>query len=414
MLRATRSMSRFNIGCSSGQAKLTVYHLSAYRGLSGFVKTLLNDTSLGVDVNCTNLHSITPLYLAKLKVGTVNSSDGERDQWKEIVDLIEEYGGVLTNPSRDVELNVIYRHLYGSHPNSFTLDEFEASGKQFYESEVSACREGELNYYQTGTLKNYYQEPVQRELTRIFAESLPSAKTQLVVRDKKVLQETLRTLILALKALDDVSRLWKDITEGLKHAERTRRNFFINASTVLSIKFPKSLQRPSITQQLLQNKKELSRQEQSLRENHFTWESLKEIMSHMNEHLKSIFHRHSEFFGDTTKLLHLIEKYDESDLCLEEMIQAKMMTMKFHTFVLTSEVDDLVTLMRNSLKKAEYLSERIPSEWTKPAENGWNQAVKFLYKQATRRDLAFDYLKDLTLGWDKETRIPLSVDALWR
>ena len=62
--------------------------------------------------------------------------------------------------------------------------------------------------------------------------------------------------------------------------------------------------------------------------------------------------------------------------------------------------------------KADYLSKRIPHEWTKPAENGWNQAVKFLYKQATQRDLAFDYLKDLSLGLDKETRIPLSVDAL--
>ena len=67
LLRATKSISRFNIGCSSDQAKLTIYHLSAYRGLNGFVKTLFNDTTLGVDVNCTNLHGITPLYLAKFK-----------------------------------------------------------------------------------------------------------------------------------------------------------------------------------------------------------------------------------------------------------------------------------------------------------------------------------------------------------
>ena len=417
LLRATRSMSRFKIGCSSSQSKLTVYHLSAYRGLSGFVKTLFNDTSLGFDVNCTNLHGITPLYLAKLKVGTVNSSDGERDHWQEIVDLIEEYGGVLTNPSREVELNVIYRHLYGSHPNSFTLDEFESSGKQFYEREVSACDEAELNYYQTGTLFNRYMDAVDREVARIVAESLPSAKSQLTVRDKKVLaQETLRTFSVALNVLGDLSRLRKDTTEGLRHIklmEITRRNILINASTVLSIKFPKSLEKRSITQQLLQSKEELSRQEQSLRENYFWWESLKEVMTHTNEHLKSIFNRHRGFFGDTTKLLQLLEKYGESQLCLDEILQANMITLKFHTFVLRSRVDDLVSLMRTSLTKAEYLSKRIPSEWEKTAKNGWNQAVKFLYKQAYQRDLAFDYLKDLSLGWGKETRIPLSVDALY-
>ena len=44
---------------------------------------------------------------------------------------------------------------------------------------------------------------------------------------------------------------------------------------------------------------------------------------------------------------------------------------------------------------------------------GWNQAVKFLYQQATKRDLAFDYLKDLSLGSDADTRIPLSADSLF-
>ena len=414
LLRAKRS--NFDIGCSSSQEKLTVYHLSAYRGLSGFVKALFNDTSLGVDVNCSNLHGITPLYLAKLNVGTVNISDGERDRWQEIVDLIETYGGVLSNPSREVELNVVYRHLYGSYPSSFTLDELEASSKQFYESEVSACSEDDFNYYQTGTLTNPYLAPVYSEVTRIIAKSLSSVKTKLVVRDKKVLQETLKTFFVALKALDDVSRLMKDVIEGLEDAklmETARPNFLINASTVLSIKFPKCLERLDITQELLQNKKEVSRQEQSLRESCFSWQSSKEIMSHMNEHVKRIFLVYSDLF-DATKLLQLLEKYDESQLCLEEIHQANLMTTKFNIFVARSVVDDLVSFMRTSrLLKAEYLSKRIPIEWTNPPKNGWNQAVKFLYKQATQRDLVFDYLKDLSLGWDKGTRIPLSVDALY-
>ena len=107
---------------------------------------------------------------------TVNSSDTERDRWQEIVDFIEKYGGVLTNPSREVELNVIYRHLYGSYPRLFTADELEATGKQFYESEVTACGESDLNYYQTGTLINPHLKPVYNEATRIIAESLPGTK----------------------------------------------------------------------------------------------------------------------------------------------------------------------------------------------------------------------------------------------
>ena len=97
-------------------------------------------------------------------------------------------------------------------------------------------------------------------------------KTQLVVRDKKALRETRKTLFVALKALNDVSQLCKDIAEGFEHVKViniTRPNFLINASTVLTMKFPKRLERRNITQQLLQNKKEVSRQEQSLRDSSF-------------------------------------------------------------------------------------------------------------------------------------------------
>ena len=106
LLRAEKSISLFEVGCNSGEAKLTIYHLSAYAGLFGFIKTLLTDTNInGVDVNCSNVHGITPLHLAKLNVGTENISDGEKDPWQETVDLIEKHGGALTYPNREVELN---------------------------------------------------------------------------------------------------------------------------------------------------------------------------------------------------------------------------------------------------------------------------------------------------------------------
>ena len=91
--------------------------------------------------------------------------------------------------------------------------------------------------------------------------------------------------------------------------------------------------------------------------------------------------------------------------------------MKFHNYIVSSHTDDLVSLMRNTLYKAEFTSKRIPRAW-KIANAGnewtpsWNWALKFIYQQATKRDLTFDYLQVLSLGLDRDTRIPLSVDAL--
>ena len=188
LFKATKRFSRIDIGCNRAQKKLTIYHLSAYRGLRGFVKTLLNDTTLnGIDVNCSNLHGITPLYLAKLNTGIEKTPKGKKDRWQEIVDLIEKYGAVLAYPSREVELNVIYRHLYGSHPYSFTLDYFEASNEQFYKSNFSACSEHDLNYYLTGTQVNPYLKAVLRELMRITRKR---DNFEVVSRDHKVRKQT--------------------------------------------------------------------------------------------------------------------------------------------------------------------------------------------------------------------------------
>ena len=93
------------------------------------------------------------------------------------------------------------------------------------------------------------------------------------------------------------------------------------------------------------------------------------------------------------------------------------MIRKFRNYILKSQEDDVLNLMRISLDKAEFISQRIPAEWkTTDEEKGriptWNDAVKFLYQQATHRDLTFDYLEVLSLGLDKDTRVPLSADAL--
>ena len=84
----------------------------------------------------------------------------------------------------------------------------------------------------------------------------------------------------------------------------------------------------------------------------------------------------------------------------------------FQTYVSKSRADNPESFSRTGLEEAKFVSNRIPKEWIVTQKGGWNQAVKFLYQQATKRDLAFDYLKDLSLGSDTDTRIPLSADSL--
>ncbi len=411
LLRATRRISNFNIGCNTD--KLTIYHLSAYRGLSGFTKTLLKDTTLsGINVNCSNHHGITPLYLAKLYVGTEKPSKGRNDQWQEIVNLIDRHGGVLTYPSREAELNVIYKHLFGSHPEPFTLDEFEAGMETFYKNELSGCREDDFNQYKTGTLIKPYLDVVHSELMEII-ESPSFAKQvfELVPRDRNMLKQTLETLLLRRQAYQDLSQLSKDVVEELERIKvESERKHAFNATTI-AIQLPKFVW-PERIQELLHLKNKIQESNQFNNKMRFQHQSIKAIMHHHNRCLKQILHKYSWVFGEITKFENLLEKYEESHSCEEEIFQAALLTMKFHNYVQRSRVEDLASFQRISLPEAVFVSKRIPREWTEPAEDGWNQAVKFLYQQATQKDLAFDYLKDLSLGYDKQTRIPLSVDAL--
>ena len=426
--RAITRNSRLDVGCNSGEAKLTIYHLSAYAGLTGFVKTLLKDTSYyGVDVNCSNIHGITPLYLAKLNINKVkNISDGKKDPWQETVNLIEKRGGVLTYPNREVELSLLYKHLFGSHPSPFSLDPFEASSaEQFYKSDVSQCRERGFSYYKNGTLINPYEEAVNSELLRIIMPQTESnINSQMIPRDFGQLRTLLATLGDKQKASGDLSRLFADVLKGLERAEleSMRRCNESNTSPTSSqsTELPKFVIKtsPRLMQDMMINRKDLIRQEQELRESRFKHESSKAIISHRNKYLKNILHKHRAVYGDTTELVKLLEKYEESELCLEEIFQADLLQLKFTTYVLRSQIDDYLSFTRTILDKFEFIVKRVPNEWLPgDAKNkqgsSWNQAVKFLYQQATERDLTFDYLQVLSFGRDKDTRIPLSMDALF-
>ena len=420
LLQATRRTSAVNVGCNSAKLNLTIYHLSAYGGLSGFVKTLLNSKHvLGVDVNCSNMHGITPLYLAKLHVGTENNGKREEDPWQEIVGLIEEHGGRLIYPNREVELNVLYKHLFGGHLNRFALDQSELLNERFYKSVVTQCKQHDMNHYGTGTMENPYEVPLHdklRWLTSVHAQQ----RNQIVPRDLSQLRTTLNTLYAVERATLDLSSLFNDVSRGLESANRViiRRRKTANKSTTLSVISSKL----NLSLGLL--RKKVIESEERLRETRFRYESTNAILLHRNRYLKQIFREHSSVFGDASTVFELLAKYEESYLCMDEIFHAKFMILKFHNYIHKSRTDDLFNFMRNTLDKAEFISQRIPTEWKTETEEKrekgkkkewtptWSRPLKFLYQQATQRDVNFDYLQVLSLGLDKETRLPLNEDAI--
>ena len=76
-------------------------------------------------------------------------------------------------------------------------------------------------------------------------------------------------------------------------------------------------------------------------------------------------HKHSGVYGDTAKFVQLLEKFEDSELCKDEFFQANLIMMKFHNYILSSNTDDLLSLMRSTLDKAEFTSKRIPRAWKK-------------------------------------------------
>lgn len=409
LLRAAKHISAFDVGCNSAKMSLTVYHLSAYGGLTGFVKTLLSSKhDLGVDVNCSNVHGVTPLYLAKLHVGTETFHQSGKDPWQEIVTLIQEHGGRLTYPNREVELNVLYKHLFGGNLNPFVLYKSEQPNLRFYKSVDTSCRKGDLKHYGTGTMINPYEEKFHDKLLRFI--HVPENRFQLFPRGSSQRHTILATFDAVRKASTDVYRLYHDCLAGRKRNEREmiRRRNEENKSLNISINSQKLR---------LSLKKRLRQQEQQLREIHFQHESSKVIRSHRNRYLKDILHEHRGVLGDTSSVIKLLERSEESDLCEDEIFQARILLLKFNNYILNSQTDDLLSFMRSTLEIASFTSRRIPKEWKIVKWKGqiltWNRAVKFLYKQATQKDLTFDYLQVLCLGLDKDTRIPLSVDALF-
>ena len=420
LFHAMTTISPFEMGCNRFDSMLTIYHLAAYAGLTSLVKTLLKSKFVrGIDVNCSNVHGITPLYLAKLNIMRDARSDGESDPWQEIAGLIEKHGGVLTYPIRKAELHLLYNHLFGSFLNPFRLDTLNSKSEWFYENDVSQCTANDFDYYKAGTLINRHEKQRNRELRRMMNSIFEKVRNnRLVPREFHALEASLIIQNEVKKATLEFLQLDEDMDNGYQRMEmeaapRVNQARNPNAGNV---KIPKVLRTSlNLTEFVISLGIYLQKYEQTVSEFRFQHDSFNNIATH-NKYIKIFLRKYRHIFGDTKEMFDLLKKYEESDLCKEEIFQAKMINFQFVVYVLRSQTNDFFSFQRGFLLIKEFASERIPSEWIlgfEPQDKvTWNQAVKFLYQQGTQRhDSTFDYLQVLSLGCDKDTRVPLSVEA---
>ena len=118
LLRHKLRTSDFHIVCNSSKTELNLYHLAASRGLVKFIEEIFKDKNLHhLDVDCPNKDGITPMYLAKI----FSKPEDTYNPWVEVVRFIENQGGQMYYPSRNIEYNIIYNRLYGWIPEGFRL-----------------------------------------------------------------------------------------------------------------------------------------------------------------------------------------------------------------------------------------------------------------------------------------------------
>ena len=121
LLRHVMKSRGFRIVCDSTKAELTLYHLAASRGLVKFIQEILKEKEKHqLDVNCPTKDGITPLYLAKLF--SVQLKKNISNSWEKVIEIIEDHGGKMMFPPNDVEMNIIYKRLFGWIPSDLEFN----------------------------------------------------------------------------------------------------------------------------------------------------------------------------------------------------------------------------------------------------------------------------------------------------
>ena len=98
-----------------------------------------------------------------------------------------------------------------------------------------------------------------------------------------------------------------------------------------NVKIPKMLRTSfNLTEFVISLGIYLQKYEQTVSEFRFQHDSFNNIATH-NKYIKIFLHKYRHIFGDTKEMFDLLKKYEESDLCKEEIFQAKMINCLLYT-----------------------------------------------------------------------------------
>ena len=389
LLRHAMNTRGFQIVCDSSKSDLTLYHLAASRGLVKFIQEIFKKKKQHqLDVNCPTRDGITPLYLAK--VFSFPISGAKFNPWEEVERIIRNHGGKTMFPPKDVEMNIIYRRLFGWIPNDLELN---------LRPDVRGFVSGLLS-----TFQNKQNTSSQCDLQSSFKEkgmeigSLPSLKP--------ILQEILRQLDLVNRRVyqhPNFAFLVSLALEDLKLCQLQANRILIYQEKLAAL--TKSMDRFNVPYK--------SKYRTVLKVTPLYLFYLMRMWHHeVFQHfscIKMAFDRYRRLFYDDKLLTQLIAQYEEStptrifrDLCF-------YFKNTFQTYLLSHLINNNYTEFTVLYHdQSDFLRKRMV--WTvdhdhSTATKSW--PLNFLFKFSTGFYNQFEYLKILNVALEPGTHITL-------
>ena len=389
LLRHAMNTRGFQIVCDSSKSDLTLYHLAASRGLVKFIQEIFKKKKQHqLDVNCPTRDGITPLYLAK--VFSFPISGAKFNPWEEVERIIRNHGGKTMFPPKDVEMNIIYRRLFGWIPNDLELN---------LRPDVRGFVSGLLS-----TFQNKQNTSSQCDLQSSFKEkgmeigSLPSLKP--------ILQEILRQLDLLNRRVyqhPNFAFLVSLALEDLKLCQLQANRILIYQEKLAAL--TKSMDRFNVPYK--------SKYRTVLKVTPLYLFYLMRMWHHeVFQHfscIKMAFDRYRRLFYDDKLLTQLIAQYEEStptrifrDLCFyfKNTFQTYLLS-----YLINNNYTEFTVLYHD---QSDFLRKRMV--WTvdhdhSTATKSW--PLNFLFKFSTGFYNQFEYLKILNVALEPGTHITL-------
>ena len=118
--------------CRERENELSVAHMAAAYGMPSLIQKLLTDSALSwrLTTNCSNIHKVTPLYLAHV------FREFNPAIYNITISLLEKYGASLIYPNIEAEYTIAFSIIFGDLGHNFNLSLNETTEKEILMEEL--------------------------------------------------------------------------------------------------------------------------------------------------------------------------------------------------------------------------------------------------------------------------------------